>query len=112
MAFDSLSHTVLIESATGYREPGTGHSISTDLIINMPIPTELSDIYSLGLWRSEYGVLIQLCIWNSLCTACSKSATGKQTGAAAGVSIGLFAPEQNKKQIIICLHSSQNKQQI
>lgn len=60
----------------------------------MPIPTELSDIHS-TVSGDVYVVLrIQLCIWNSLCTACSKSATGKHTGAAAGVSFGPFAPEE------------------
>lgn len=44
-----------------------------------------------SLWRSVYRVLrIQLCIWNNLYTVCSKSVAGNYTGAAAGVSIGLF----------------------
>lgn len=41
--------------------------------------------------RSVYRVLrIQLCIWNSLCTVCSKSVTGKHTGAAAGGQVHFF----------------------
>lgn len=37
------------------------------------------------LWRSVRGVVrIRLHIWNSLCTACSKSATGKHTGLLQG----------------------------
>lgn len=93
--FNFLSHVVFVPSATVLW--GTWHRalhFQRGLIINMPIPAELSDIYSPRLWKSVHWVLrIQLCIWNSLCTACSKSATGKHTGSAAGVLFGLFASE-------------------
>lgn len=44
-----------------------------------------------SLWRSVV-LRIQLYIWSSLCTACSKSATGEHTGSTARHSYGLCAP--------------------
>lgn len=77
-------------SAGGCEEAGIGCSVlKRGLIINMTIPTELSDIYK----RVSGDPQLQLRIWNSLSTAC-ESAAGDHRGQAGGLQmVRLFQDE-------------------